>query len=268
MSDLTEPEKDPRSVDELVNAALTEQDEDLAWNAIVALHWRGSREVLQRAESLCRSSCAYERRSGADILGQLGVPERTFPMECSQILMDMLKTEKDPQVLQAVLVAISHLDCPEAIEPAARFTEHQDASVRHAVVLALTGDERQFAIDCLIRLSSDLDSEVRDWATFALGSQFDVDTPQIREALAARLDDPDENTRAEAVMGLARRKDPRAVSALKKELAADCVGMLIIEAAEETQAPELASLLARLRDRPEMDRKLLERAIAACGKSC
>ena len=251
MADPMDHEKDPRSVDELVNVALTECDEDLAWNAIASLQGRGNEEVLQRATSLCRSDCQYERRVGADILGQLGVPERTFPRACGKIVTEMLSTEQDPDVLQSVLVAISHLECVEAIEPAARFVNHPDPSVRHAVVLALTGDERQFAIDCLIRLTADLDHEVRDWATFALGSQFDVDTPQIRDALAARLDDSDDDTRAEAVMGLARRKDRRAVSALQKELASDSVDAMFIEAAELVEAPELSPLLASLRMGPK-----------------
>jgi HEAT repeat protein len=251
MADLIDPEKDPRTVDELVNEALTEWDEDLAWDAISALQWRGSYEVLQRAKSLCHSICPDERRIGADILGQLGVPERSFPQECGKIVTEMLNTEEDADVLQAVLVAICHLGFTDAIEPAASFENHSHPSVRHAVVLALTGDERQFAIVCLIRLSADAEDEVRDWATFALGTQIDLDTPHIRNALAARLEDPDNDTRAEAVMGLARRKDQRAVSSLQKERASDSVDALFIEAAELVEAPELAPLLSSLRMGPK-----------------
>lgn len=38
---------DPRLVDDLVNAATIETDEDVAWDAVSALHLRGTREVLQ-----------------------------------------------------------------------------------------------------------------------------------------------------------------------------------------------------------------------------
>ena len=70
-----------------------------------ALQWRGSHEVLDRAAQLCRSFCVMERRTGADILGQLGVPDRTFPERCLQILLGMLECEQDHGVLQSIVVA-------------------------------------------------------------------------------------------------------------------------------------------------------------------
>ena len=52
---------------------------------------------------------------------------------------------------------------------------------------------------------------MRDWATFALGMLASQDTIELREALVARLEDPDPETRLEAVHGLALRGDRRAV---------------------------------------------------------
>ena len=63
---------------------------------------------------------------------------------------------------------------------------------------------------------------MRDWATFALGSLAPQDTPELRDALASRLEDPDPETRLEAVHGLALRGDMRAVEpALELLSAAD-----------------------------------------------
>lgn len=258
-----DPMNDPRTVDELINAALCESDEHRRWNIVSALHWRGNREALQRAAALCESHCSFERAIGAEILGQLGVPERSFPPECGEILCRMLKTETDTNVLQTVLIALWHLSCPAAIPIAARFAIHPDVSVRYGAVFALTGHEQQLAIAWLIRLSADPDDDVRDWATFALGSQIDLDTPRLRDALAARLDDPDDDTRAEAMVGLARRKDRRVIPALQKELAKDCIGSLVFEAAELIEAPELLPKLIALRSWLTMDDDL-EGAIAAC----
>jgi hypothetical protein len=41
----------------------------------------------------------------------------------------------------------------------------------------------------------------------ALNAQLNLDSPEIRAALIARLDDADDDTRGEAMIGMARRKD-------------------------------------------------------------
>jgi HEAT repeat protein len=266
MSTYHDPRQDdPRSIDELVSAALSECDEDIAWDAVAALHWRGSAEVLQRARQLCHSPCPQERELGANVLSQLGVPNRTFPLECSELLGEMLHREQSARVLRAVLSATSWHDVPNVVEQAVKFTDHPDASVRHAVVMALTGHEEDLAVQTLIRLTEDSDSHVRDWATFAIGTQSALDTPAIRCALAARLDDLDDDTRGEALVGLARRNDHRVVPALKKELALDYVGYSPVEAAELIRSPELQDLLIQLRDSCDASPESLERAIAACS---
>jgi hypothetical protein len=73
---------------------------------------------------------------------------------------------------------------------------------------------------------------------------IELDTPAIRAALYARIDDHDDDVRGESICGLARRGDPRVVAPLLRELAArepDDIGPRLIEAAVE------AAL--RLRDR-------------------
>lgn len=265
MTAQTHPKDDPRTVDALVNAALCEMDEDAYWNAIVALHWRGNREVLQRAEELCASECAQERCIGADILGQLGVPDRTFPEESTKMLMGMLKHGETAEVLRTALVGLSHQDVAntDAIPLISSFSAHPDPEVRHAVVLALSGCASQLAIEKLIVLSRDSDAHVRDWATFGLGTQIESDTSQIRDALADRLEDFDDDARGEALVGLARRKDHRVVEAIRRELRSDCIGTLTVEAAELIASTELHSELVALREWWDVNPELLERAISA-----
>ena len=124
------------------------------------------------------------------------MPERTFPKECLSVLIQMLQKEKDVEVLSAILIALGYLGGDEAIEPAARFRWHPDPRVRHGVVLALTGYEDQRAVETLIALSQDEDADVQDWATFGLGTQIDLDTTVIRQALKGRLNDVDVVTAA------------------------------------------------------------------------
>jgi HEAT repeat protein len=196
---------DPRSTLDLINTALCEPDEDAQWDAVGVLHFRGNADALNAARILCRSGCEQERELGANILGQLGVPERTFPEESVAELLRMLQSETSARVIEAIAIALGHQGDPRAASELARFANHPGANVRYAVVHGLTGHIAPLAIATLIRLTKDPEPEVRDWATFALGTQIDLDTSEIREALAARLDDDDEDTRAEAIAGLSRR---------------------------------------------------------------
>ncbi len=88
------------------------------------------------------------------------------------------------------------------------------------------GHEAPLTIESLMILSQDTEALVRDWTTFALGTQIDLDTEQIRIALVNRLDDPDDDTRGEALVGLATRKDERVIAALKTELSSDCINWI------------------------------------------
>lgn len=258
---------DPRSVAELISAALMapDSDEDAYWDVIVALHWRDTREVYERAADLCRSFCAVERRVGADILSQLGVLEPAFPKERLNVLLNMLRQESESPVLQSVLSALGHLKDAAAILPASRFRNHPDPDVRYSVVHALTGYDDALAVNSLIELTNDEDDGVRDWATFGLGTQSDVDTPSLRSALFERLCDPDDDTRCEALMGLARRRDPRVIPALCAEFESEEVGSLAIEAAIEIADPQLQRALVALTDTGKVREELLAEAIRACS---
>ena len=261
------PPDDPRSTLELINVALTETDFESAWNAVVALHWRGTREVVDEASSLCRSHCARERELGADILGQLGVCTPTFPAERFAILSGMLSRKVNADVLESIFIAFSFLHEPAAVPVITPFRRHADPDVRVAVANALSGHEDRRAIRSLIELSDDDHAEVRNWATFGLGTQIDVDTPEIREALVQRLDDCDDETFGEAQVGLARRGDRRVIPSLLTSLESDVVDRFALEAAELIAAPELSASLNRLHGRLTHNHDLLDRAIAACQET-
>ncbi len=232
MTHLEKLRSDPRTVDELINTILAVTDEDILWNAIAVLHVRGSAGVLDRARELCRSMCQRERSLGATILAQLGCPERTFPKECVDAILGLIEVETEPEVLHDAFVALGHQSDPRAIAAAGRFDSHPDPEVRYALVFSLLGYSEAVAVELLIGLSQDEDSDVRDWAAFGLGTQIDLDTPEIREALAARLDDSDEYTRGEALIGLARRKDARAVPFIEFAWSSEEIGDKAREAAE------------------------------------
>lgn len=232
-----------------------EDDEDEAlWEAINFLHWRGTREVFEAARSLTESNQAVDRERGVRILGQLGIPVRSFPEETFNLLADLLRAEKDPEVLFAIGSALGHMADPRAVEILAPLKNHRDFRVRWGVVLGIIGHDEELAFQTLISLMHDPHELVRDWATFGLGTLTDHDTPAIREALLRRLTDRDEVVRAEALKGLAERRDPRMVDPLIKEMSAEHDDPLlmvnyVLAAATEIGAPQLHPALIQYGER-------------------
>lgn len=251
--------REPPTTYDLLSRALTEPDENRAWEAVVTLHVRATREVFEEARTLCRSECPQERSLGADILGQLGVPDRLCPDECVAILAEMSAIETDLEAIGSICTALGHLHHPGAVEPVLRWKKHPDAEIRWRVAMALCVYEDRDAVEALIELSNDPDADVRDWATFGLGSGIELDTPRIREALCARMDDSDPVTRAEAFVGLARRKDERVIPLLIEALDSTQLDEyeprqdLVLEAVEEIAHPRLLPSLLAMRDRKDSE---------------
>jgi len=79
----------------------------------------------------------------------------------------------------------------------------------------------------------DEDEEVRDWATFGLGTQGTSDSPEIRQALLQRLNDPSQDVQEEAMSGLCRRLDERVLPALTESLQNQTVSHCVIDAATD-----------------------------------
>jgi len=135
--------------------------------------------------------------------------------------------------------------------------------VRHAVAYALGGRPDGISTATLVVLSTDVDTDTRDWATFALGALTEEDSPAIRDALAARLIDHDDDVRAEAIAGLARRNVERAIQLLLQELRLPEVGSLVIEAAEAMPRLEFIPHLEVLHAAHPGD-KTIDEALTRC----
>ncbi|MGH2721965.1 MAG: HEAT repeat domain-containing protein, partial [Actinomycetota bacterium] len=116
----------------------------------------------------------------------------------------------------------------------------------------------------LVGLMGDADPEVRNWATFELGTQTTMDGPDIRDALFHNTSDRDPDTRDEAILGLARRRDPRAEDVLVRRLREPGVGTLAVEAACYAGDPRLLPALRALAASWDLDDGAVAGAIAAC----
>lgn len=230
------------SVDELLAVVVREQDDDARWTAIRELHAVGTREVFEGAVRLCRSAAAKERVAGADILGQLSA----WTDDAIPALMSLLG-DAEVCVIESAVHALSQKQDARTIDALSRVSQHDASNVRWAVATALEdliGDERAERV--LLTLMRDGDTSVRDRATFAVGSLSDHDTPRIRAALAERLRDEDRAVANEAALGLARRRDARAIPYIAS--AVESSDGEIEEAADEITSPDMLTELLKARD--------------------
>ncbi len=157
----------------------------------------------------------------------------------------MLERETEIRPLASAIFALSHLDDPSAVPLILKHATHPNADIRFAVAFALgpyANDPR--AIQVLLKLTANQDEDVRDWATFGLGVLGNADTVEIRKALVARLSDPNEDAREEAIVALTKRHDPRALP---------CLIQMLKQPEPSTRVFEAASLMLGMgQDEPEL----------------
>ena len=183
--------------------------------------------------------------------------------ELSEMLTDATATSTTAHIVMALGHGWTDVACRAVLSQAG----HPATEVRLAVAQSLHfPDEpalKSAVVDALKQLCADSSGDVREWATFTLGSNADIDSTDIRSVLADRLDDPVAEVREEALKGLARRHDSRAVEAVRAGLGSDQTGVATFEAAHLLADPSLFSLLVEWStNRP--DDEEIQAAAMAC----
>ena len=196
--------------------ALATRTSSAYWRRVNHLQEQGTREVFDFAAIALGSRSAKRRELGADVLGQLGYQQSIPPFKHASalVLKGLLKRERSPSVLAAVVMALARLNVRSAIPSLVPLAKHRSQDVRRALAAELpwctwdSGEERpdRSVTATLIDLSRDPVADVRDWACFSLASS-DEDSPPIRAALWDRVRDRHYDTRIEALRGLALRRD-------------------------------------------------------------
>jgi HEAT repeat protein len=218
------------------------------WSCVYELRRRKSEEVFEAAMQLCKSRSVRDRQLGCFVLGDDTEPRRRFNREALDQLHLMLKTETNPTVLYAILYGIrgaQDRDNARGVRRIAALRDHDSEKVRYGVIEALIHHDDRTSVATLIHLTRDKSAHIRDWATFGLGSMTELDTPALRNSLTQRLTDEDCNTRCEALVGLARRKDPRVKDAIIRELSLAAPTTLAFEAAADFEDKSLLPLIDR-----------------------
>jgi HEAT repeat protein len=260
-----------RPLDVRVEAALETFDEDCRWELIGGIVGDCPDDVLQKCLSLLGHGYARERSLGADIVGRLVGVDPGARDTALAALIPALASESEPCATASMVAALGHVGSPEALDAIVGLAGHSDPGVRLAVAFATAtlspqplSHEVRFA---LIKLSGDSEPEVRDWATFGLGTLSGDDGPDVRAALLARAEDPQHTTRAEALFGLAVRRDPRAVPHLIRALESPSVVGLELDAAAEAADPRLLPALWALQRANLADAVRVRRAIDRCAST-
>jgi len=237
------------SIDDLFRRTLEgDYEDDHSWAAVHELRRRGTREIFEVAKKWCFSADPLRRARGLDVIAQLGRREghaqNSFPEESFALVSSVVGAESDPLPLNSAIHALGHLDDQRALPLILQFRRHPSEDIRFAVAFALgVYPDHPDSVEALLGLMSDTDDDVRDWTTFALGVLGTTDSDEVRAALARALDDSNEDVREEALAGLAKRKDPRALPPLLDALQHEAVTDRVIDAA--------CSLLGMERERKE-----------------
>jgi hypothetical protein len=237
------------------------------WEHISALRMEGTRSVLEKALAWCQDVDPFRRSIGVSILAQLGENGKNYPDETKAMIRLMIETEQDQEVITSLISAVHFREIPEGAAWLISLAQHPSEDIRWRIAWGLPipnvydPELQRQSIDTLMQMLMDLDSQVRDWATFSL-SATDEDSPQLREALLERMKDTDFNTRSEAAIGLAKRKEPRGIPLLIDCLKSDRVGELYLEAAELYADPQLKPALLALQRWWDVHPELLDRAIS------
>jgi HEAT repeat protein len=243
-----------------------EYDSPGFWAAVSTLRGKGNRAIFERAAAWCLSPDPQKRLRGCDILAQLREPtdqprgsrspKYLFRNETLALILRLLDTEKSEPVLSSALAALGHIGDVQGLPAILRYLHHPDADLRFSGAFALgCFANHPDAVQSLLKLTSDVDEDVRDWAVFGLGTQATADSPEIRQALLQCLADTNQEVREEAALGLARRHDFRVLPELRLMLQAPEISARVAEAA--------AVLLGFERDRTEWEPDDYLRALAA-----
>tara|TARA_R110002126_G_scaffold4409_19_gene23233 strand:- start:2896 stop:3723 length:828 start_codon:yes stop_codon:yes gene_type:complete len=227
---------------------------DELWEHVCELQARGEEQTFTRASGWCADADPLVRELGADVIAQLGhrdASPRPFDEASLPILLGLLRDD-DTRVREAALAGIGQTEAELSdwsLDDLRACATHQETSVRSAFARALNTFLRVESDEVLglcFQLMEDPDDEVRNWATFQLGSFEDLDNGSIREALLGRVRDKDAMVRAEALSGLALRKDERVPKLLFAELRGGEVEGPVFEAIAEMPDAKYVPLLTEL----------------------
>ena len=232
--------------EKIFSRLLNNRTQKTYWDNINELRSRPNQEVFNKAMQLAKSKSDKEKNIGIAILAQLGFDPRFNQIETIKLYFELLTQDQSIDVLISILYAISHnfeILTEKQVNILQTFKNNESSYVRTALANAISCLQDDQSIDTLILLSKDTSSSVRNWATFSLGTLIEINNKKITDALWKRVDDKHQETKLEAILGLAIRKDNRVKEIVRRELKYGEYGTLLFEAIEQLNDKDFLPLL-------------------------
>ncbi|MBL8236713.1 MAG: HEAT repeat domain-containing protein [Bryobacterales bacterium] len=220
--------------------------------AVAELQADGRDEVFRKAMALTVSRVTAERVAGLAVLAEWQLAPECRVWE--RVLLGKRAVE-DPEaaVVRAGARVLGQMSLfsDEAQAALRDLAGHADAAVRLEAAEGLAARMGEGELEVMLELMEDEDARVRNWATFGVGSDAVLDSPAVRAGLRARLEDSQEETRLEAIWGLALRRDGEGLALLAARFEGERWVSGDEEAAEEVleadELPGAAEVGRRLR---------------------
>lgn len=248
---------------ELIELALSERPTKFSVSGKEVLCNRLTSEVFEKCRLLLSSRSAAERELAVLVLGRFGSVNSKLKRTAIRSILKKLENESSVRVISQIGWSLHGLKTKQGSRFFATLVAHPSSKVRFGVVGALLGINEEYAVQALCRLTADQDREVRNWATYAIGSGIDSHSKAIRKALWARLGDTDDEIKCEAIWGLAKRKDARVVPFVLQLLKEHGCFTPTLEAAASLASSVLLDELLNI-EKSGCDNEVLAAAIDAC----
>ncbi len=228
--------------DRLVN----NKSQNTYWKNISELRTRATEDVYDQAYKLANSEIDKKKIIGIDVLAQLGFDPRIRQKETVDLYFELLENRQNDDVLFAIFFGISHNNenlTKNQVLKLIEFKNSENNDVRYSLVSALSGIEHPKAIETLIELSEDRYSSIRNWATFGIGTLSEENNDRIINALWKRTKDKHQETKLEAIIGLANRKEVAVKEQIISELKDGKYTTLLFDAIVELNDKEFIPYL-------------------------
>lgn len=247
--------------DRLVN----NKSEKTYWNNISELRKRANDDVFNQAYKLAKSQIDKKKIIGIDVLAQLGFDPRFRQEETIKLYFELLEENQNDDVLFSLFFGISHNNeklTNNQVLQLIKFKDSKNNDVRYSLVSAISGVDNPKAIETLIELSEDNFSSIRNWATFGIGTLCEQNNDRIIKALWNRIKDKHQETKLEAIVGLANRNQVAIKEQIIEELKSGEYGTLLFDAIETLKDKDFIPYLENNLKSAKNDRGIKEEWIA------